>query len=69
MAEKRKRVWSGMANKWVFASYRYRCPVCKDVWGGGEGDKGPPVGERVCGAHMREAFEHLPKKLWPLDDR
>ena len=30
------RVWSGMHEKWVFASKVYRCPDCGDQWGGAD---------------------------------
>jgi len=62
----RKRVWSGRHNKWVFASNRYLCPICKMTWGGGEDpDNEPITGERVCNGHELEQFKHLPKKVWP----
>lgn len=69
MTAKRARVWNGTVNKWVFASLRYRCPLCKEVWGGADGDKSAAVGDRVCDGHTSEMYEHLPKKLWPRSMR
>jgi hypothetical protein len=58
---KPRRVWNGMANKAVFGSYRYTCPLCGDEWGGRDEEH---RGDRVCLAHNRPEYEHLPKKLW-----
>ena len=61
---KPRRELNGNLNKVVFGSYRYTCPFCGDDWGGGGDPAVDHRGDRVCLAHNRPEYEHLPKKVW-----
>ena len=61
---KPRREWNGNLNKVVFGSYRYTCPICGDDGGGGGDPAVDHRGDRVCLAHNRPEYEHLPKKVW-----
>lgn len=64
MMTKPRRHWDGNLKKVVFGSYRYTCPLCGDNWGADGNVEVDHRGLRVCLAHGRHEYEHLPKKLW-----